>query len=270
MASASFPVPYRKNQPPHEKSVCEGVSAFAVVIDEHFCKVDLPAQGTEDLTVDGVRRDQIDIMAVLGLRHAVDAGFCLVKIRHGVIEAVKAHGACRRQRDAEACRRNLSDENMAFRVVLKTADFPGTVLYAAADTGIADSFFPEQGFDVVQFRDETCHDNNFPALVTNAIDNVRKRLQFRRADLVNIRLVISEMPARDLGEPEQLGQHIGRSNLGASQFREAKNGEKTEAVQDLSESNKNAEYLAMLDRSQAQLLHGDVVVKSMEELEHIQ
>ena len=29
------------------------------------------------------------------------------------------------------------------------------------------------------------------------------------------------------------------------------------------------EYLAMLDRSQAQLLHGDVVVKSMEELEHM-
>ena len=49
----------------------------------------------------------------------------------------------------------------------------------------------------------------------------------------------------------------------------AKNGEKTEAVQDFSESNKNAEYLAMLDRSQAQLLHGDVVVKSMEELEHM-
>ena len=38
---------------------------------------------------------------------------------------------------------------------------------------------------------------------------------------------------------------------------------------DLQKAKRNTEYLAMLDRSQAQLLHGDVVVKTMEELEHM-
>lgn len=38
---------------------------------------------------------------------------------------------------------------------------------------------------------------------------------------------------------------------------------------DLQKAKRNAEYLEKLDRSQAQLNHGEVVVKSMEELERM-
>jgi len=38
---------------------------------------------------------------------------------------------------------------------------------------------------------------------------------------------------------------------------------------DLQKAKRNTEYLAMIDRSIAQLDHGDVVVKSMDELEHM-
>ena len=79
-------------------------------------------------------------MTVLFLSCSVDTSLRLLEIAHAVVEGIKDHRACRRERDAQAGSRNLPHEHTASIVILETVDFIVAVLHAAANHGVADLF----------------------------------------------------------------------------------------------------------------------------------
>ena len=138
-------------------------------------------------------------MAVFSLPGSVDACLRLFKVAHAVVEGIEHHRACRRERNAQTRRRDLSHEHAATIVILESMDLVIPLPDAAADYCIAELFLLQQLFDRVQFRHEPCHDHELFVLCHSGVDDIRKRVQLGVAHGMQRTIVVGEVAARDLG-----------------------------------------------------------------------
>ena len=157
-------------------------------------------------------------MTVLFLSCSVDTSLRLLEIAHAVVEGIKDHRACRRERDAQAGSRNLPHEHTASIVILETVDFIVAVLHAAANHGVADLFLFKKLLDIVQLRHETSHDDELLILCHSGIDNVGKSVQLCSAHDIDHAIVIGKVATRNLRQAQEPCENVRRGNFRLVQF----------------------------------------------------
>ena len=76
----------------------------------------------------------------------------------------------------------------------------------------------QQILNGIHLGNEPRHDNDFLPVVHRRVDDVGQGIQLGFAHGMGVAVIISEETARQLGEPQELGQHIHRRHLAVSQF----------------------------------------------------
>ena len=121
----------------------------------------------------------------------MDSGFCLLKIRHGIIKGVKYHCACGGQRDTKSSSCNLAYEHHAVRIILKPVDLLLAILSRSINTRITDILFFQHPAYRMDFRDKPRYDNQLMSFLNAAFKDILKGFQLGITDLLDFPAVIA-------------------------------------------------------------------------------
>src|SRR5690554_5140977 len=121
----------------------------------------------------------------------MDAGLCLLEIRHGIIKGVKYHCACSSQRNTESSGCNLAYKHHAVGITLKPVYLFLAILSRTINTRIADVLFLQQPAYSMNFRDKPCYDNQLMSFLNTAFKDIFKSFQLGITDLLDFPTVIA-------------------------------------------------------------------------------
>ena len=164
----------------------------------------------------------MDVGAFVLLAHAMDAGAGLLVIAHGVVQRVEHHERGRRQRNSQARRRNLPDEYRHVRIVLEGGDLRVPIPDLPGNLRIPDFLLLEHLPDSMNLRHEPGNHDDLPAIRHRAVHQIGQGVQFGRRYLRNASgIVVPDVPACQLRQPQQLRQYVGDGYAALGQLRVA-------------------------------------------------
>ena len=151
----------------------------------------------------------MDVDATLRLANAAHPRHGLLVVGIAEIQRIVHADAACCERESHACGLQLADEHLYIRIRLESLDLFGAILHVTFDQRVADVLFVEHPGDCIDLRHEAGKHNDLFAFLHAAVDHILQRIELCLGDLLRIiTIVIADETACDLGEAEQLRQHV--------------------------------------------------------------